>query len=624
MCGIFGYISCSESSRMSHEDIQLVLDVIEHRGPDQNGIYDFSSSTSIGALAHTRLSIIDLSGGKQPMTSDDGRFHISFNGEIYNFKLLKAELIKAGYAFKDSSDTEVLLAAYKIWGKHCVERLRGMFAFAIWDQDEQELFIARDQFGKKPVFFTEQNNALYFASEIKALQVVPGTEYSFNKEQIKNYSIYRYVPSPDTFLREVSKLPAGSYLVWKDGLFSITSYFSPAEKTSLPQSCSKDEAIKKFWSILDDAVELRMQADVPFGAFLSGGIDSSAVVALMCNHSPQKVKTFSIGFKEAEYSELGYARTIAEHFRTDHHEFIVSQDDLKELLPEVIRFRDAPVSEPSDIPIYQLSKAARKTVKMVLTGEGSDEILGGYPKHSFERMVGIYQLIPALIRDHLLAPMISALPYKFRRAKTAFRNININNFNERMPGWFGALSETQAEQLVCISDAKSLPELDRASARGSLRSILLFDQLSWLPDNLLERGDRMTMAASLEARMPFMDVELAKFAATLPDHYRIKGTTTKWILRKAMESVLPGKILSRPKVGFRVPVNLWFQTTMKDYLYFHLLGPDSITSDYYHKPVLEKIFFDHVKGVQNHEKVLWMLLNLEIWSRQNQDRINFQ
>jgi asparagine synthase (glutamine-hydrolysing) len=607
---------------MSRDDVRFCLREMSHRGPDANGIEEFTAAKACGYLGHVRLSIIDLAGGKQPMCSANGSLLLSFNGEIYNYLALKKQLVEKGHNFFEQSDTEVLLHAYQEWGESCVDRLRGMFAFAIWDANENSLFIARDQFGKKPLFYMQHEGTLYFASEIKALQKVPGLKLTFNSSQLNNYAIYRYVPSPDTFIDQIHKLPAGSYLVWKCGDFQISRYFVPPDADAVLSKMAPEQAVKKFWDILDESVELRMSADVPFGAFLSGGIDSSAIVALMSKHSAQKVKTFSIGFKEGEYSELGYAAVIAEQFETDHQEFVVSQDDLMELLPEVIRYRDAPVCEPSDIPIYMLAKEASKTVKMVLTGEGSDEILGGYPKHSYERLVAPFQFVSGLLRHKLVMPLINTLPYRFRRAKTAVRNMNIEDYNERMPGWFGALSADQTEKLIKLPGQAPLPQLQRSSCAGSLHDILLFDQQSWLPDNLLERGDRMTMAASIEARMPFMDIELAKFVATLPDKYKIRGLTTKWILRKAMESVLPKEILDRPKVGFRVPVNIWFQSTMKDYLCEHLLGENSISKAFYHLPVLQSLVSEHVEGRQNHEKTLWMLLNLEIWLRQNQNKIS--
>lgn len=622
MCGIFGLITQQSNITISPEEGESCLFEMTHRGPDAHGLEPFNAANGKGMLGHVRLSIIDLAGGQQPMYSADHNTLLSFNGEIYNYLSLKKELIELGHVFTEHSDTEVLLHAYQEWGSGCLARLRGMFAFAIWDSGRGCLFIARDQFGKKPLFYLHHEDTLYFASEIKALLKIPGLQLDFNSAQLMNYAIYRYVPSPSTFISEIMKLPAGASLTWKNGTTEIQSYFSPPDAQPSVTKAPAIDTVKQFWNILDESVHLRMAADVPFGAFLSGGIDSSAIVALMSTHSNQKVKTFSIGFNESEYSELEYAAVIAKQFKTEHHELVVSQDDLMALLPEVIRYRDAPVCEPSDIPIYLLAKEARKTVKMVLTGEGSDEILGGYPKHSFERLVNPFQWIPGLVRNKCIVPLIAALPYRFRRAKTAIKNMNIDSFDERMPGWFGALSGCQAEDLIKLSAQSPLPELTQSIGEGSLHNVLLFDQQSWLPDNLLERGDRMTMAASLEARMPFMDIELAKFAASLPDKYRINGLTTKWILRKAMESILPGDILKRPKVGFRVPVNLWFQTTMKDYLQDHLLSESSITNQFYHTRALQSLVTDHVDGRQNHEKALWMLLNLEIWLRQNQHRVN--
>ena len=288
-------------------------------------------------------------------------------------------------------------------------------------------------------------------------------------------------------------------------------------------------------------------------------------------------------------------------------------------LPELVRFRDAPVAEPSDIPIYLLAKEARKTVKMVLTGEGSDEFLGGYPKHVYEHYAGWYQALPGFIRHGLLEPLVQALPYRFRRAKTAIVNLGLERFEERMPRWFGTLSDAERMQLVAMSppvNRASGVQFDTPSANSALRRILYFDQTSWLPDNLLERGDRMTMAASLEARMPFMDHELAAFVSNLPDKYRVRGHTTKWILREAMKRLLPPSILQRPKVGFRVPVNEWFQGSMREYLYEHLKSTSSLTAGYYQPAMLDRILTDHVTGRHNHEKLLWSMLNLEIWHRQ--------
>jgi asparagine synthase (glutamine-hydrolysing) len=602
--------------------LRAMADAIAHRGPDDEGYFEAQSrsGTYKVGLAHRRLSIIDLNTGHQPIGNEDGSIQIVFNGEIYNFQPLREELIARGHTFKTNSDTETIVHAYEEYGTACVSRLRGMFAFAIWDANRERLFIARDRFGKKPVFLRRQGEQLHFASEIKALLVADNADAEVNMDSIRDYLQYRYVPAPQTLIRGIEKLPPGSFAVWQDGRLGIERYYAPPDLQPLGQSSVPDEPVGEFLNKLDDAVACRMVSDVPFGAFLSGGIDSSAVVALMAKHSQLPVKTFSVGFAESEYSELRYAKAIAEQFKTEHCELTISQDHIMDELPGLVRFRDAPVAEPSDIPIYLLSKEARKTVKMVLTGEGSDEVLGGYPKHVFERYVRSYQVIPGMLRSGLIEPIIRALPYRFRRAKTAISTMGVASDAERMARWFGAMSLRELDALTTIPEPAA-PSLNDwqcypASARSALRTVLSFDQTSWLPDNLLERGDRMTMAASLEARMPFMDHELAEFVSAMPDEYRVRGRTTKWLLREAMKRVLPRSILERPKVGFRVPVNEWFRGPMKDYLYDHLTGADSKTRDYYRSDKLQNLLKDHVSGRQNHEKLLWCLLNLEIWHRE--------
>ena len=380
------------------------------------------------------------------------------------------------------------------------------------------------------------------------------------------------------------------------------------------------DVVGMFLERLDEAVKMQMVSDVPFGAFLSGGLDSSTIVALMTRHNTN-VKTFSVGFGVGGYSELAYANVVARHFGTQHHELIVGFDDIVENLPKLVGFRDAPVSEPSDIPIYMLAKEASKSVKMVLTGEGSDEILGGYPKHVFEQFAPGYQLMPGMIRHNLIAPITQSLPYGFRRAKTAITNLNIEDWRERYVRWFGALNRREREELSVLrmngyDHGDDAPPFDSAPDSTSLRRMLYFDQTSWLPDNLLERGDRMTMAASIESRVPFLDHELAGYVSSLPDSYRVKGLKTKWILREAGRSLIPGAILERKKVGFRVPVNEWFQGPLKGYLDDHLRSRDSKTRAYYDPQVLDRVLDDHIDGRQNHEKLLWALLNLEIWHRQ--------
>ena len=628
MCGITGIIS-DDAVLGSLSSLTAMTDAIQHRGPDDSGYYKTTDERGrFVGMGHRRLSIIDVDSGKQPISNEDETVFLVFNGEIYNFQELRSTLVEKGHVFKTLSDSEVIVHAYEEYGEQCVSHFRGMFAFAIWNDVKKTLYLARDRFGKKPLFYSIRNDSLLFASEIKSLNAVLDLRDEINTSVIPDYLAYRYVPGPDTLYNDIYKLSPGAYATYCNGVLQEHSYYLPPDRNRYHRStnATDDEAVEKFLGILRESVKLRMISDVPFGAFLSGGIDSTAIVALMSEISSYPVKTFSVGFDESNYSELKYAETVAKHFGTDHHELTVTHEELIEHLPALIRFRDAPVSEPSDIPIYLLALEAGKSVKMVLTGEGSDEILGGYPKHVFERYAKYYQLVPKAVRHLLIEPMVKVLPYKFRRAKTALCTLGIEDPTERLPRWFGALSSSDSERLFAaeydhkVRSNKPSPFLVDKEA-SALRKILYFDQTSWLPDNLLERGDRMTMAASIEARMPFMDHHMAGYVSTLPDRFRVRRRTTKWILREAMKGLVPDEILNRPKVGFRLPVNEWFRGPMKDYLYDNLIGVSSISKDFYKQDFLEKLLREHANGRQNNEKVLWTLLNLELWLKGNQAQV---
>ena len=595
-----------------------------HRGPDDAGYFEHRSADGLRVgLAHRRLSIIDLGGGHQPLGNENGRVQLVFNGEIYNFVALRAQLRALGHVFRTESDTEVIVHAYEEWGADCVSRLRGMFAFALFDLDQRRLLLARDRYGKKPLFLLQRGNTLFFASEIKALLSVPGAERRVDLRALKRLLLFRYAPAPRTLFAGIRKLQPGCVAVWENGELVRRRYYRPPDHQQRAARPPQGNPVGAFLSHLDECVRIRMNADVPFGAFLSGGIDSSAIVALMAGHSPQAIRTYSVGFAEAAYSELASARVIADQFHTHHHELTVTREQLVDQLPVVTRYRDAPVAEPSDVPIHLLAVAARRDVKMVLTGEGADELLGGYPKHVFERWAPALQTLPPRLRQHGLEPLVRSLPYGARRLKTAVLTMGVAEWVQRMPRWFGAVSG--AEELVSMIDPGPDDDVPAEEeywltqgdpGNSALRAILHFDQSSWLPDNLLERGDRMTMGASIEARMPFMDHELAEFVSTLPDEWRVQGRQTKRILRLAMQQLLPAHILERPKVGFRVPVNEWFRGPMREYLGDLLLGPSSLTRDYFRQPLVEQYFREHTDGRQNHEKLLWMLLSLEIWHRE--------
>lgn len=619
MCGIAGWID-REAAPIGPGVVDAMTNAIAHRGPDGAGRW--RGVTGDGrwrlALGHRRLAIIDPEGGIQPMIADG--LVLVFNGEIYNFKDLRRELECLGHHFATKSDTEVLLKSYKAWGSGCVERFRGMFAFALWDTARARLFLARDRFGKKPLYLWQDGEgALVFASEVKAMLAHPRVPDRLDHSSVAEYLAWRYVPGPNTLFAGIRKLPPGCWAVWEDGRLVEASYWSPPDAGDRPTSGSPAGAIGSFSRLLNECVALRMVSDVPFGAFLSGGLDSSAVVALMSRHATQPINTFSVGYAEARYSELAYARLVADTFATNHHELVIAADDVIDDLPQLTIFRDAPVAEPADVPIHRLAREARKSVKMVLTGEGSDELLGGYPKHCAEPLVAFYHsMVPHGLHRRLVEPLADALPYDFHRAKTVARSLSLRDPRERLPRWFAAFAPDEVAGLLVLDlPGRALdPRPFRVAKRQSaLRRVLHFDQTSWLPDNLLERGDRMTMAASIEARMPFMDHMLAGYLAKLPDHWRVRGLTGKWLLRRSMEGVLPAEVLHRPKVGFRVPVNEWFQGKLRGWVKDLLLGPQSYTRDWYRRDVLVRLVDEHVAGRHNHEKALWMLVTLELFQR---------
>ena len=613
MCGIVGVVG-----RADEGVIQAMTRAIAHRGPDDEGTWMDQSGGPPVMLGSRRLAILDLSSaGHMPMLSDDGRYVIVYNGEVYNFRDIRKELEGHGHTFRSNTDTEVVLAAYARWGPECLSRFNGMFAMAIWDTAEKSLFLARDRFGKKPLFIVEGEGQIVFASEIKAVLADPTFEPALDPQSVWDYLVHRYVPGPHTMFRRVKKLLPGTYMLWRRNGCQYHSYYTPPDSRPPAERSNGKGAVGDFLEAFNKAVHLRLVSDAPLGAFLSGGIDSSAIVAMMSRHGDGPVNTYAVGFTESEYSELSHARMVADHFGTNHHELMVSAPTLMDHWESLIGISDAPVSEPANIPIYLLSREASKSVKVVLTGEGADEILGGYPKHRFEPFCSLYQaVIPELLHNNLVVPLVDSLPYGFRRIKTLVSNFGIRGFEDRMAGWFGALPVDEWHRLV----APGPPRRDwdprpYSTGQGAspLRRMLFFDQTSWLPDNLLERGDRMTMAASIEARMPFLDHRMAQLISGYPDSIRIRGLSQKWVLRQAMKELLPAKILKRPKVGFRIPVNEWFRAPMRDFVADHLTGPSSVSRAMLEQKAVDRVLEEHVGGRKNHEKLIWTLVNLELF-----------
>ncbi len=620
MCGIAGFTTDRGLAFAEHV-IDSMTRAITHRGPDGRTSVLIDAAPKTLALGHLRLAIIDLATGDQPFVSADGRHTLIFNGEIYNYLEIRAELQALGHGFRTSSDTEVLLTAYQVWGAACLPRFRGMFAFAIWDARDRTLFLARDPFGKKPLLYLQDGDDLVFASEFASLACHPAFTGRIDEDALANYLIYKYVPGPNTLVGGVRQLPPGHHATWANGTLTMTRFYSPPLPDADPERRRPLNAgtISAFRDELDEAIRLRMRADVPLGAFLSGGIDSSAIVALMAQQSAQPVKTFSIGFQDDDYSELWASRLIAERYKTDHHELKIAPEDFLDKFSDVTWHRGAPLSEMADVPLYFLSHLAAKHVKVVMSGEGADELLAGYPKHWGNLYAQRYQsVIPALLDPLFLGAPLTVMPYEQRRAAILLRAAQSRSFLGRQAAWFGLMTEDDARKLCPGLFENYTPfvwDEDPGPDVGSLHRSLRFDKTVWLPGTLLERGDRMTMAASIEGRMPFMDIKLTAFVATLADDAFLKGRIGKQILRRAMVNDLPDVILHRPKVGFRVPVQDWLRGRLRDFMHDMLLGSDSHFGRYADRKRLMQLMDEHDRKVRNREKELWSILALEVFLR---------
>lgn len=619
MCGIFGFHARSRLSLAA--ELDAATDLLTHRGPDGRGTFTARSPDGEwqAGLGHRRLSILDIEGSPQPMHSHDGRYTVVYNGEIYNYIELRAELIERGHRFATQGDTEVLIEAWRAWGEDCLSRFNGMFAFLLWDNRTGRLIAARDPFGKKPLFVAEAEGVHAFASEIEPLRKFPGIDDRLDQDSLREYLAYRYVPGPATFFKSIAKVPPGTFMVLDGDRVSPTRYFTTPFSRTTPDITDFDEALRLFSDKLDAAVQMRLRSDAPFGAYLSGGLDSSMIVALMSRHTGKPVSTFSVGFDVPGSSELPYARQVADAFGTDHHELAVGMGEFTSVWEEAVLRRGAPVAEPSDLPVLLLSKMASRSVKMVLTGEGADELLGGYPKHRAEPWVALYQrLMPGVLHDAVMGPGARALPYALRRVKTVAGVAGIRDHQARMAAWFGGGDAELTRALYAGPPAsRALDPLPFTAdgAASALKRMLHFDQTSWLPDNLLERGDRMMMAGSIEGRMPFMDVGLAELVARFPDAFLTGAPKGKRVLRTLAARMLPQAIVTRKKVGFRVPVEQWFRTGMADRMRDLLQSGDATVRQVCNAGEIDRLMGEHLEGRQNHEKLLWALANLEQFFR---------
>ncbi|WP_019937781.1 asparagine synthase (glutamine-hydrolyzing) [Bordetella sp. FB-8] len=617
MCGIVGWVTRRPVSE-PHNVLTRALNAIEHRGPDGNGIWiESGADQEQVALAHCRLAIIDLTGSAQPLHSHDGRFTVTYNGEIYNYLELREELKKLGLRFTSNGDTEVVVEAYRQWGTEAFSKFRGMYAFALWDADHDRLIIARDQVGKKPLYLAEIAEGIAFASEIGALQQLNQVHASIDLDQIPAYLARRYITGPSTFFHQIRKLQPGHFLIYEKGMAREQRFYETPLLSIAPRARPLAENVERLGNLLDESVRLRMRSDAPFGLYLSGGLDSSVILALMQRHSASPVRTFSVGFEGSNANELSPAKRTAQDFDTMHHELTVTAGDFAAAWPRCVALRGAPVSEASDIAIHLLSKAAHSTVKMVLTGEGADELLAGYPKFWAERWLARYHaVIPPALHRRLFHPLIARLPYRFDRLKIFSRAAGTAHVAVRARNWFASGGMDLIERLTRGSAERETTERPRHSSQ--IRALQIHDFEYWLPDNLLERGDRMMMGGSVEGRMPFMDVKLAELAAEFPEDHLIQGRRGKIVLREIAKQLLRPELLARPKIGFAVPLESWFRGPLQPMMRDLLQSGNSKVRTLVDAAVLDSIVASHMKASQNHAKLLWSLANLELFLRMHQ------
>ena len=586
-----------------------------HRGPDDEGHY---LDGTLG-LGNRRLSIIDLPGGHQPLTNEDGSLWITFNGEIYNYRELRPTLLARGHQFRTSSDTETILHLYEEHDLDFLDHLRGMFAFAIWDSRQQRLLLARDRLGVKPVLFRLEPGRLVFASELRALRELLTQPVEIDPQAVYDFFGFRYVPAPHTLYRGIEKLLPGHFLVADAKGVRQQAYWDiPAEEEASQDSTSAAAEVVEH---LRESVRLRLISDVPLGVFLSGGTDSSAVVALMAELGARPLRTFSIGFDEPDYSELPYARAVARRYAAEHHEFVVRAEHLSEELPRLVAFRGEPVAEPTDVALYLVARLASESVKVVLAGEGGDELFAGYPKYSADRLAGLVSALP----QEVTASLVRWLPYRQRRVKLALEALSIRDEAERSATWFASFSREEREGLFAPEFLAEIDPahparvfesyLEKARDRSPLKRMLYADLKIWLPDNLLLRGDLMTMAASIEERVPFLDHRLVELAARLPTRLLTRGFRTKALLKEALRPFMPREALYRHKVGFSVPVGDWFKKPLKSLVADLLLSHDALARGYFQAASIERFVREHFDGVRDRQKQLWALLNFELWCR---------
>lgn len=603
--------------------LQRMNDAMRHRGPDDAG---YHLAEGVG-LAMRRLSIIDLVSGSQPIYNEDRSLAIVFNGEIYNHAELRTQLIARGHNYRTRTDTETILHAYEEYGEECPRKLNGMFAFAIWDSRKELLFVARDRIGIKPLYYYQDGEQLIFASELKSILQQRDVPRNIDRKSLDTFLTFEYIPRSYSIFQDIHKLLPAHYLIYERGKITIRPYWHLSFQASEE---SEGQLAEQFVALLTDAVKIRLMSDVPLGAFLSGGLDSSSVVALMSRSSNNGVKTFSIGFADKTYNELPYARRVAQVFATEHHEEFINPD-IVDLTAKLIHHLDEPLGDFSIFPTFLVSEMARRHVKVVLSGDGGDELFAGYDTYIADRLARKFSCLPRFLRTNCLAAIADQL--RPSEKKKGLRN-RIKRFAEgaRLPAdlqhvrWMIFLQNAEKQRLYSSDFLRDLGDFDAhdlmleqfasCNSNDPLDQQQYVDIHTYLVDDILVKVDRMSMATSLEARVPFLDYRFVEFAATVPSHLRLRGKTSKYLLKRAMTDILPIEIIQRNKEGFSIPIKNWMKKELKPMM-LDALSPASIKkSGFFDSNTVQSLIHEHLQGRENHSHRLWALMVFQLWWQQ--------
>jgi len=620
MCGICGMVYQDQSQTVDPSLLKRMCDVITHRGPDDEGYY---VKDYVG-LGMRRLSIIDLAKGAQPIYNEDKTIGIVFNGEIYNHQDIRQSLLKKGHKFTTETDTEAILHAYEEWGVDCLLRLNGMFAFAIWDDRKQRLFLARDRIGIKPLYYYHDEKMVVFGSELKSIIQHPSIYREIEPKALDTFLTFEYIPSPFSIFKNIYKCPPGSWMTYQNGEMRLETYWNVEyRKTDDSEQALNDRLLE----LLEDAVKIRLMSDVPLGAFLSGGLDSSSIVAMMSRNSSSPVKSFSIGFGDPTYNELPFARTVAKYFDTEHHEEYITPDVVT-LTEQILWMLDEPFGDFSVFPTFLVSEMARKNVTVVLSGDGGDELLAGYDTYIAQKVAQKYKRLPRFLRNGILEPMINALPPTqkkkglINRAKRFIEGMKLPDELQHVR-WMIFLQRSEKAMLYSPDFADTLADYDahgyieeyfrQVASNDPLDQQEYVDIKTYLVDDILVKVDRMSMANSLEARVPFLDHRFVEFAGTIPSQLRFDGRETKHILKTALRHVLPSMILKRGKEGFSIPIKNWMKRELEPMMMDALCEKNIKDKGFFSPQYVNTLVRQHMSGQDNHSHRLWALMVFHLW-----------